>query len=394
MTQQIFYPDLNDFCRKYFISDRQVSLNEASLFPIRWDEQESALFEQLMLFDEISFKVYGENILIPVLIRMLGMKGFEELIEQKAIGFTLWSSSVTHWVTDVPGLDPLQFIVHNSAPHADPEASIMHGFKWMKERPSLELRKRLTRKILPLYKTPSPDLSKDAVNITQSAYRSGKLKLMGLDTSQDIQNLPLSARSQLSKCAAELMEYSYLLSSHMTSFSNFHYYALFNNSVSKVRSKDILLKNFNSLASIEGFPDLRGLRSELKIPLSKLPKLRHKKNSVQFRDWLATTSYSGGETAISKEYIDAIAEAKGFFETKKGKLIKSIAMTAVGTGIGAIIGGEEGSGIGATVGKFVLDPAADLGLDLLDEFLISGLTKGWTPRMFFDDLRKIAHTEK
>ena len=392
MAQEIFYPDLNDFCRTYFISNRQVSPVEASLLPTRWNEQEAALFEQLMLFDKISFKVYGENILIPVLIRMLGLKGFEELIEQKAIGFTLWASSVTHLVTDVAGVYPLQFIVHNSPPHADPEASIMQGFKWMKERPSLELRRRLTRKIVPLYKIPSSDLSKDAVEIVHSAYRSGKLKLMGLDTEQDLGHLPLGARSELCKYAAELMEYSYLLNSRMTSFSNFHYYTLFNDSVSKVRTKDTLYQSFNSVASIECFPDLRSLRAELKIPLSKLPKLRHKRSSVHFRDWLATTTYSAGDVPITKEYIDAIADAKGFFETKKGKLTKSIAMTAVGTGIGALIAGAEGGVIGATTAKF-LEPAADFALDMLDECLIGGLTKGWTPRMFFDDLRKISKPE-
>lgn len=258
----------------------------------------------------------------------------------------------------------------------------------MKPRPSLELRRRLTRKILPLYRTPSADLAKEAVNITHSAYRSGKMKLMGLDTDQDIRNLPLSVRSDLCKYATELLEYSYLLSSHMTSFSNFHYYALFNDSVSKVRSRDTLYQNFNSIASIEGFPDLRGLRSELKIPLSKLPKLRNKRSSIHFRNWLATTSYSGTDVIATKEYIDAIADARGFFETKKGKLTKSIAMTTVGAGVGAVIAGaESGAFLGATAAK-LLEPAADLALDMVDEFLISGLTKGWTPRMFFDDLRK------
>jgi hypothetical protein len=34
-------------------------------------------------------------------------------------------------------------------------------------------------------------------------------------------------------------------------------------------------------------------------------------------------------------------------------------------------------------------PAVDFGLDLLDEFLLDGLKKGWHPRMFFNDLRKL-----
>jgi hypothetical protein len=206
MAQEIFYPGLNDFCRTYLISNRSVSPAEQALFPTRWAEHEATLFEQLMLFDKISFKVYGENILVPVLIRMLGLRGLEELIEQKAIGFTLWASDVVYMASEAPGIDPLGSIVQNSALHVDPEVSIMHGLRWMKPNPSLELRRRLTRKILPLYKIPSQDLSKNAVSITHSAYRSGKLKVVGFNTEQDIQNLPADARAELCKCATELMD--------------------------------------------------------------------------------------------------------------------------------------------------------------------------------------------
>lgn len=357
----------------------------------KWEEQEAALFEQLMLFDKISFKVFGENILVPVLIRMFGLKGFEALIEQKSIGFTLWSSDVTYLVSEVPGVDPLQFIVHNSGPHVDPEASIMHGFRWMKEKLSLDARRRLTRKLLPFYQVVPKELSEQAVHNVHSAYRSGALKLLGVNTEQDIRHLPVDARAVLAKCASEVMEYSYLLGARMTSFSNPHYYALFNHSASKVQAAEPIQKNFNSIASIEGFPDLKGLRSELGISLSKLPKLRQKRSAAQFREWLSTTTYSATDALITREYINAIADAKGFFETRKGKVTKSVAMTAIGTGIGTLIGGAEGGAAGAITGK-LLEPAADFALDLLDEFLISGLTKGWTPRMFFDDLRKAGAT--
>ena len=57
------------------------------LFDARRIEQKDALFEQLLLFDKITFKVYGENLLIPVLISFFGEKGFDALVEQGAINF-------------------------------------------------------------------------------------------------------------------------------------------------------------------------------------------------------------------------------------------------------------------------------------------------------------------
>ncbi|MFC4893078.1 hypothetical protein ACFPDQ_08455 [Pseudofrancisella aestuarii] len=36
-----------------------------------------------------------------------------------------------------------------------------------------------------------------------------------------------------------------------------------------------------------------------------------------------------------------------------------------------------------------LTPITDLGIDMLDEFVLSGLIKGWTPKIFFYDLSKL-----
>jgi hypothetical protein len=388
MAQEIFYPDLNTFCRMYFDANRPISDVDRGLIHTRWNVHEASLFEQLMLFDKISFKVYGENMLLGVLIRMFGMKGFEELVEQKAVGFTLWTTDITYLVTEAPGVDPLQFITQSSGPHVDPEASVMAGFKWMSNKPSYDQRRRLVRKIAPLYRTVPNTFSQAAVNVVRSAYHSGKLNVLGMVNTQDYQRLPIDTRKQLCACGAEALEYSYLLSQQMTSYSNPNYYALFNDTAAHVRSKDTLTKNFQAIATIECFPDLPILRSELKIPLTTLPKLRQKRNSKQFRAWLADASYSNRDTHITKDYVDAIADAKGFFETRKGKITKSIAMTAIGTGIGALVAGAEGTLMGPGVAK-VLEPVTDWGLDLVDEFILSGLTKGWTPQMFFDDLRKL-----
>ena len=67
-------------------------------------EQNASIFEQLLLFDKITFKVHGENILVPFLISQLGQDAFEALLDQEAIGFTLWTAVVTSLVQDTPGV--------------------------------------------------------------------------------------------------------------------------------------------------------------------------------------------------------------------------------------------------------------------------------------------------
>lgn len=94
MGQTIFYPDLNDFCRTYLVSGRIITPAEQVQFQVRLKEQNASIFERLLLFDKISFKVYGENILVPYLINQLGQDAFETLLDQEAIGFTLWTPVV------------------------------------------------------------------------------------------------------------------------------------------------------------------------------------------------------------------------------------------------------------------------------------------------------------
>jgi hypothetical protein len=389
MGQTIFYPGLNDFCRTYLDSNRIMTPAEIVQYPVRLKKENASIFEQLMLFDKISFKVYGENILVPFLISQMGQDAFESLLDQEAIGFTLWTPLVTHLVQDIPGVMALQSGTQSSPAHSDPEMSIELGLKWMSKQLFPGARRRLIKKLVPLYNVPSPNLSRDAVGLTVSAFNSGKLDALNFSSSgKDIQNLTLPERKDLCRCATELLEYSFLIQHEMTSFSSKQYFSLFDESASKVQTLTTISAEFNRLAKLEGFPDLKALYTELNDPFKRLPQLRAKSSSAAFRKWLIETSSSGKEVDITKEYVDSIAESKGFFETKKGKLTKSVVMTAIGTGIGALIGGAEGAVGGAAVGK-TLEVGADWALDLIDEFLISGLTKGWSPRMFFDDLGKL-----
>jgi len=59
MGQTIFYPGLNDFCRKDLDANRAVAREDVAQFPTRVAEENASLFEQFMLFDKISFKVYA-----------------------------------------------------------------------------------------------------------------------------------------------------------------------------------------------------------------------------------------------------------------------------------------------------------------------------------------------
>lgn len=194
------------------------------------------------------------------------------------------------------------------------------------------------------------------------------------------------------KCADEVMSYTFLCEGQMTSFSMFEYFHLFNESARKIADISKTTDGFNQIAKTQDIPDLKMLYEKIESPLKRVPAIRGKRSSIKFREWLASATETESGRSITREYTEAIVEGRGFFQSNSGKITKAIATTAIGTAVGALLGSQiEGAVIAGSLAlSKVLDPLADLGLDLLDTFVLDGLTKGWTPKIFFDDLERLA----
>jgi hypothetical protein len=81
-----------NFCRKYLVEGPQpLSQEDILQLPGRDALLRSALFEHLLLFDTLTIKVYGENIPLLLLLRLIGERGLDELLDQDAIRFVLWT---------------------------------------------------------------------------------------------------------------------------------------------------------------------------------------------------------------------------------------------------------------------------------------------------------------
>lgn len=389
MKTKIYDTQLNDFSRKFLVKNLGVPDPSPIEYSASAKANDAKLFENLLLFDTTSFKIYGENIPLALLLNHFGVKGFEALLEQDAIDFILWNQMVTFMVDDIPGVDPLQSAVVNSPAHSDPEESIKLGFNWMSKQLRTSDKKNIIRKVREKYSLPDKSLAGRAVSLSRSAYESGKLKHFGL--SPDIcsfRDIDKAARKKLCRCAEDILQYSHLLNNDIASYSNFEFYHLFNESNRRIHQAVNLQSNFNELTKLENMPDLRALYPKLSKPFAQVTKLRNKKSSREFRTWLAECTSSEDAKEITKEYVDSIANAKGFFQTITGRVTKNVAMSVIGAGVGVLVAGSAGAIGGAGVAK-ILEPAADLGLDMLDEFVLSGLTKGWTPKMFLEDVGKL-----
>jgi hypothetical protein len=225
-----FYPNLNSFCQKYLVknSSSPPTPSDVKKLPALSMELESSLFEQFMLFNTVSIKVHGENVPLAWMIGRFGQRWLEEMIEQRAMKFVPWTPGILHNVTDIPGLHGIMAGNLSSPAHSDPEKSIDLGLNWLSKPATAQMRRLLRRKLAPLYYVPPKDIAQDTVQITTSAFNSGKLKNMGFDPNEkSIGYLSLPDRALLANCSNDLLEYRYLLSQQMTSLSEFKYFSFF-----------------------------------------------------------------------------------------------------------------------------------------------------------------------
>jgi len=389
----VYIDSLNTFCQKYFL-DRGIPLSpqDRLLIKPRKTNIDSEIFENLMLYDSVNFKVYGENIPLAYLTTTLGVKGVERLIEKKSLSFTLWTPNIMMGIDNIDGLIPIMHGRVNSPAHSDPEESITLGLNFIADKLSRKEIKNLTHKIRDSYLIPKEGLESDAAAVALSAYKKNKFKLLGFDTTElDIYNLNKEQKMKLLNCATTCLEYKFLISQNFISHTNKKFNLLFADSFNSI-SQNTVREYYSKITTIENFPDLFSLAKELKDPLKDVAFLRDKKNIKKFRKWITETMEKSDLQEITKLYIDEIQNAKGFFETKKGKVSKSLFMWSVGAGLGSFIG-PEGVVIGGTIGASI-SPLTNVGLDMLDEYMISQIIKGWTPRMFFDELRSLEKNDK
>lgn len=388
MSTNVFYDGANDFCHKFLVIGSSTESNDSAQFKRQWGDIAGTLFESFLLFDSVSLKVHGENLPLAMLLSLMGDKAVIELAESGSLRFVLWTPMIGHIVDDISGIDPLTSGNLSTPAHSDPEESLALGLSRYTRKLDRSNRRALIRKLRDVYTIPDKQLAAEAVGIAKSAYESGRLKAYGLDPSETTyREIPLKKRETLSKCAGTLLEYKFAMTNKMTSYSNRDFFEFLTQSCGRLSSAETRLSAFTTLARLENIPDLKQLYARVDAPFSKMIELRKKRISRKFREWLSLAPHDvAASEELSRYYLDALAQPVGLFQSTKGKLAKSIVMTAIGAGIGMATASPSASALlGGLAG--IASVGADFGLDIIDQFLLEEVTKGWTPRVFFDGIR-------
>jgi hypothetical protein len=385
MADIVFNPEVELYGQQFIQKIAPIPQNSPSEEVVK-QRLLALLFEQFLLFDKIAIKVERDNLSLYFLIRELGLNKVEELLEKDIIQLVLWTpviASVTGYQEEVNG--PIDYSAAIGRPpliagnftesDSDPEKNI--DTLLLKITGIHRDRKRIfKRKALKQYKLPEKNISSNAVSIVLDAYNNNRLSEFDLPFEKAAEELDSTQRAILLNLGAQILETTVLAEKKYKSYNKYNYYRLTDESIRHIRSALGVSKGTGEILKQETLPDIYSLFLQKKIPFDRAFELRNNKNIKEYRKWINAKSITVPQEEIVREYIDAIANKKGFFEEGKGKFVKTIGMYAFGEYI-------------SSLSNVLIPPTiSGLGLTMFDSFILEGLIKGWNPRMFIDQVKK------
>lgn len=351
----------------------------------------AVLFEQFLLFDKIAIKIDHQNLELYFLIKELGINKVEELLDHGILIPVLWTPVIitglgmrredgTTDESTIIGQPPI-IAGSLSGDAADPEHNIdklLSYFELHKDRKRIFKKKVVSKVVLP-----NNSIADKSAEIVIDAYIKGELTELGLKPEKEPSDLNRQERDKLFQLGHHVLQTTVLAEKGYKSYDKLPDFTLTKNSIRSIESAYHVSENTSTILKIENLANIQDYVLENKIPFDRVFDLRYKKNIKEYRKWINSLSTSTDTKQITKEYLDEVAGKNKFFESTGGKFIRNIAMLGVGTGLGATLAGIGGAAAGAVVGK-----AAELGLSLLDTYVLDGMLKGWNPRMFVDEIKE------
>lgn len=370
-NQTLFVKGLNDFSSKYLKNlnplPPQVIVEELYL--------KSKISEFLILHDKLSFKVFGENVPLIMLINWFGTDGVLELFKQNALEFVLWTPMIGYIepTNDIKGIDPLVCGNQVSDIHCKPIVSAKEGFKWIKgnERPSKKTQKKIIRQVRKNTIVPPKSLPNDALSVAKFYRDEYKPKKTVLT---------ISERKELSGIAEESIELS-IAAEHEYSFWNqetkwnvlskkFDYYSKAN----------IIHKKTSNILKLEGIPDISKLVSVNKIPTNDIPNLRMTDDTKKFRAWIHASSPQTDFESVSQEYVKTLRAKYGFTGSKWFKPVRIASFMT----LGGLIGVASGDMTIGALGSVFSGMLSDIVTSTIDQYIFEGIISGWKPQNFIE----------
>lgn len=364
-------------------------------FPKLTREQEldilASFFEQLLIFDKITLTTSRLNFTLVFLISKIGINNVEKLIDNGYIDFVLWSPIIvtsTGSQRDDGSID--ESVIYGKPPivagslseeDLDPENNIMAAlskFDLHRDR-----KRSFVRKTIKKYSIPDGMLlSSNATSLIIDAYKNNNLELLGLPFTKEPDQLDVEERGRLLELGHKVTETAILSQYGLKSYENYESFAICKKNIENIGKAYNISANTTNLFKIENVPNLKELFIKEKLDFESVFKIRHLSNAKYYRKWINNIGENSNAQEVSAEYLNEIKGNSNFFESTKGKLLKSLTSFGVSTSVGSAIAGPAGTAFGLALGVGV-----GLGLGFLETLWVDSILKGKNPSMFIDDIK-------
>ncbi|HOZ68689.1 MAG TPA: hypothetical protein PK328_04980 [Chitinophagaceae bacterium] len=355
----------------------------------------ATFFEQLLLFDCIVISTDKDNFSLTFLISKLGLDTVERLVRSGYIKFSIKSALIvtrTGHQREDGSID--ESVIYSQPPiiggvlgdeELDPERNVFRSlvrFDIDKKR-----RNKLISKIAPAYiSTDNMKLGVDTTDFILESYEKNHLEKLGLPFTKDPNDLNIEERGKLLDLANSILEAGIISKNGFKSYNNYGELEIAEKSLENIGKAYNISANVSEILRIENTPDLKQIYKNNQFEVEDIFKLRHLKTAKYFRKWINEVGENANSAEVTETYLAEIKEEKNFFNTTKGKIIKSTLMYGATSGLGMLIAGQIGTLVGGVV-KPIVEPVVDYGLGLIEEFTVEGLFAGKTPKIYIDKLK-------
>ncbi len=344
--------------------------------------------EALMIAPRVTFKVYGENVVLAVLTRVFGAKEVERLMEEGAIEFVLWRPLILQPEEKLlaQGISPLTYGNTSNAVHADPEASCIAGMKW---HPELDrrVRRSLGRRAAKHMASTPDEAPKQAVEAVLNAYRDGRLRDLGFDPGTPEHTLGQEDRNRLHKLADDLAESAILFEREWDLYEDEATWKTMLKVAEEVRSSGKVIKTVEEILRTESLPAIRDLIFTKSLSFQDVLEMRSRPEVLAFQEWLWAKPDPADAPAVIDAYAALVAKDSKTKLADRGwfQIVRILGVAFAGGAVGGVLAGPAGAAAGATVG-FAAANLGSAGVSYID-LLVDRIAKGRNPRRFASLLR-------
>jgi hypothetical protein len=371
------------------------SFNYPKLTPEQEKQILAGLFEQLLIFDQITISTNRVNFALAFLIKNVGLKNVERLLESGYIKLMIWSPVlVTGTGKQLEDGTIDQSVIYGQPPigagtlsdeDLDAEKNIHYALSNFNL--GKDYKRKFTKKAIKNYLIPNGmEISTNSEKLVVDAYLKNNLSELGLPFSKDPNQLDPNERNLLLQLGHKVIETSILSKYGLKSYENFEHFEICKQNFSNIGKAFNIANNTTEIFKIENLPNLKELFLNENLDFETVFKIKHLSSAKYFRKWINEVGENSNSYEVTSDYLNQIKGNSKFFESTKGKFLKNLGLFGVTTGIGAIIGGQIGAPVGTVVGK-VVEPAVDYGLGLLETYWLDDLLKGKNPSMFIENIK-------